>query len=114
MGISDDRGTDQNEDPGADDGADTETGEIPRCQGLFQSMRRVVGVGQDLFDGLGAKQSIDHQSMHVIGRGGWGRRNRLMIHDDSSIAVAKGGPSPAAGPCRVVGQYNDLGQARET
>ena len=62
MGITDNGCADQDENAGSDDCPDPQAGEIPGRQGLFESMRRMVGVREELIDGFRAKQLRDHRA----------------------------------------------------
>ena len=60
MRIPDNGGADQHEDAGADNRSNAESGQVPGCQGPFQTMFRGVRISEDSFDGFGAKQRIAH------------------------------------------------------
>jgi hypothetical protein len=52
MCITDDGGSDQDEDAGPDNRANPKRREIPRRQCFLETMLRMLGIGQDLIDGF--------------------------------------------------------------
>ena len=52
------RGSGENENAGADDGADAQRGQRPRAQRLLQPLAGVFGVGDQLVDGLAAEKLV--------------------------------------------------------
>jgi hypothetical protein len=61
VGIADDGGADQDEDPGADNRADAERGQIPGREGFLQTMFGKVCVCEDLFNRFGSEESSDQR-----------------------------------------------------
>lgn len=60
MSISDDCRADEDENAGADNGANAEPGQVPGREAPFEAMFGGVGISEDLLDGFGAKQWIAH------------------------------------------------------
>jgi hypothetical protein len=56
--LARDRGADDSEDAGADDGADAESGERPRPERLLEPMFRLLGVGDQLVNGLACEELV--------------------------------------------------------
>src|SRR2546427_356506 len=67
--------------------SDGKRGQIPGRKGFFQTMIGMVCVREDLFNGLGSKESAYHRT--ASGHGAGERRcrvNELLFHMGSSIA----------------------------
>ena len=62
-------GADDGKDAGADHGADAESGERPGAQGLFECVRGIFRLADQLIDGFAGKQLIGQGVSPVIAEG---------------------------------------------